>query len=50
MTCVLPTAQTVYTGDEDGRVVSTGGSVVEVLMANDGFQYEWDCIRRHDGR
>ncbi len=22
MTCVLPMAQTVYTGDEDGRVVS----------------------------
>lgn len=22
MTCILPMAQTVYTGDEDGRVVS----------------------------
>lgn len=38
MTCVLPTAQTVYTGDEDGRVVSAGGSsVVEVLTTNDDF-------------
>lgn len=37
MTCMLPTAQTVYTGDEDGRVVSTGGNVFEVLVANEDF-------------
>lgn len=35
MTCILPTAQTVYTGDEDGRVVSTGGIVVEVSITDD---------------
>lgn len=35
MTCMLPTAQTVYTGDEDGRVVSSRGSIFEVLNAND---------------
>lgn len=38
MTCILPTAQTVYTGDEDGRVVSPllrkAKNVVDLLIAD----------------
>lgn len=38
MTCILPMAQTVYTGDEDGRVVSPlprkAKSLVDFLIAD----------------
>lgn len=38
MTCILPMAQTVYTGDEDGRVVSPllrkANNVVDSLIAD----------------
>lgn len=38
MTCILPMAQTVYTGDEDGRVVSPllrkAKNVVDLLIAD----------------
>lgn len=38
MTCILPMAQTVYTGDEDGRVVSPllrkAKSLVDMLIAD----------------
>lgn len=38
VTCILPMAQTVYTGDEDGRVVSPllrkSKNIVDLLIAD----------------
>lgn len=45
ITCIRPMAQCVYTGDEDGRVVST----ILLLVGNDhanGLQFEWDLVQR----
>lgn len=45
ITAVLPLAQSVYTGDEDGRVVSSTQGFEEIATDYKG-QYEWDCIQR----
>ena len=50
MTCILPMAQTVYTGDEDGRVVSSEEAPRPTFGLLTRCQYEWDCIQRGDGR
>lgn len=50
ITCVLPMAHTVYTGDEDGRVVSYLPACRSFRDAHFLAKYEWDCIQRHDGR
>lgn len=46
MTAVLPMPHTVYTGDEDGRVVSPPTSNVGRRRELTIHQYEWDCIQR----
>ena len=47
VTCILPLAQVVYTGDDDGRVVClTISVVVEESCCTNSLQYEWDCIQR----
>lgn len=45
MTAILPMAQVVYTGDDDGRVVSVHSEANAVLILT-LRQYEWDCIQR----
>ena len=56
MTCILPMAQVVYVGDDDGRVVSfsllgVGGFSCTCYYKKSHLtvfgQYEWDCIQRH---
>jgi hypothetical protein len=37
--------QAVYTGDEDGRVVSYKNHLPASTNANRS-QYEWDCVQR----
>jgi beige protein homolog 1 len=46
VTCILPMPQVVYTGDEDGRVVSHPHRPVCKRGPTDHLQYEWDCIQR----
>lgn len=45
ITAILPMAQVVYTGDDDGRVVSIHFEL-NVLLKLMLQQYEWDCIQR----
>lgn len=47
ITCVLPMAQAVYTGDEDGKVVSFVLYSLTFYIADIVFQYEWNCVQRH---
>jgi len=43
ISCILPMAQVVYTGDEEGRVVSMLYGFVRSLT--DFKQFEWDCVK-----
>lgn len=49
VTCILPLAQVVYTGDESGRVVSfdCAFSQTDNQADNNLIQYEWDSVHRH---
>lgn len=49
ITCILPMPQSIYTGDEDGRVVCISLPIKQDIehLANGVVQYQWDCIQRH---
>jgi hypothetical protein len=49
ITCISPMPMCVYTGDDDGRVVSLSFTIhkwLRVLFANEGIQYEWNFAGR----
>lgn len=46
ISCILPMPQVVYTGDEDGRVVSCPKHSFCLRGLTNRYQYEWDCIQR----
>ena len=49
ITCILPMSHTVYTGDEDGKVVSwdQSFSLLAPRQATDYMtQYEWNVVRQ----
>lgn len=48
ITCIYPMPQMVYTGDDDGRVVSAQSTSPKLsgMSANFGRQYEWNLIQR----
>ena len=49
ITAILPMAQSVYTGDEDGRVVRIHSLASMALPGKQMLillQFEWDCIQR----
>jgi hypothetical protein len=56
ITCVMPMAQVLYTGDEEGRVVSFVFSFTSISrhplleLSLTRIQYEWDLVRREDKR
>ena len=45
VSCILPMPQVVYTGDEDGKVVSL--SCITADVSANMQQYEWNCVQRH---
>ena len=45
ITAILPMAQLVYTGDDDGRVVYSPPQIAMTKLIH-LLQYEWDCIQR----
>ena len=45
VSCILPMPQVVYTGDEDGKVVSLSCTSADVSANMQ--QYEWNCVQRH---
>lgn len=50
ITYILPMPLMLYTGDEDGRVVSflllSRVRLCGKILADQAVQYEWDCIQR----
>jgi hypothetical protein len=46
ITCITPMEQTVYTGDEDGRVVGSFSPPVYASTILTHKQYQWDLVQR----
>jgi beige protein homolog 1 len=46
ISCILPMPQVVYTGDEDGRVVSEFQHIPLKSALTNPLQHEWDCVQR----